>query len=495
MVAEKTTVDSSFSLADWELERAQSHETMKNIADRTLCDLQLRARGGMTALDSLQAIIQAHRVLEEANISASTQALNEVETRWKPVRTEEIDGEAAAWLMAAERAQVAVHRANAARWASVLPQQFPNVRKTFEGLVDITGNVLPQTLRSWHACHDGACNAWQQHSERLQAVQIAENEGTAPPDPLLSEVRYRERVRSEVALRAQVEAALKNCSQGLVVAENDRGTLWQTFTSSYYSACSVAHASAQSNAVGAAALEVGISVSGQSAGYAPNLPWLAGAPALKLPLSASSSEAERQFSSLPRMLNMPSAIGYVLQRLQVAMKAPTGFFGLGGGGWQLGATLILTMHGHLHLFYSESEKADKSESNGEFLCGEELVESAIKASAYVPFASKCVFLQKGKELIIEVAECEDHPANHTGDATNSDASSISSHQVSPKPAAAIVSGSAAGLRKLFGQSPSYPNPIPRRVYARTDSVDEFRALEKHCHNFVRRGLGRRRVQT
>merc|ERR1719476_1291403 len=35
---------------------------------------------------------------------------------------------------------------------------------------------------------------------------------------------------------------------------------------------------------------------------------------------------------------------------------------------------------------------------------EELVESAIKASVFVPMATKCVFLRKGKELILDLAE-------------------------------------------------------------------------------------------
>merc|ERR1712032_658392 len=94
--------------------------------------------------------------------------------------------------------------------------------------------------------------------------------------------------------------------------------------------------------------------------------------------------------SLPEM---PGSGKAVLRRASASMEAVAGLFGLGGGGWREGATIVLTIHGYLHLFFSDKPKTEEA---GSPCIGEEtLWESDIKASVYVPLATRCMFLRKG----------------------------------------------------------------------------------------------------
>lgn len=58
---------------------------------------------------------------------------------------------------------------------------------------------------------------------------------------------------------------------------------------------------------------------------------------------------------------MPTAYGAVLQRVPAAMMTPSGLFGRGSE-WREGATLVLTIHGYLHLFLPDP-KAKKTTEN------------------------------------------------------------------------------------------------------------------------------------
>ncbi|CAE8645316.1 unnamed protein product, partial [Polarella glacialis] len=103
--------------------------------------------------------------------------------------------------------------------------------------------------------------------------------------------------------------------------------------------------------------------------------------------------------------------------------------------------------------------------------GEELLESAIKASVYVPLATKCVFQRRGKEFILELAEQEVVPEAPA--------------EASPDSRAVRA---AAGLQKWFREKTSPGSqPVPRRVHSRLADAEKFTELENRCHEFVRRG--------
>jgi hypothetical protein len=160
-----------------------------------------------------------------------------------------------------------------------------------------------------------------------------------------------------------------------------------------------------------------------------------------------------------------------------------GMFGIGGGGWHDGCTLVLTLHGYLHVFgattapckaadtsaqftASRDEQAPTSDASGSEL-EEELVESAIKASVYVPMAVRCVFLRKGKEYSVDLAEAE--------------ATGASDKQ---------PGGLGSGLRRWLSKDGSGAKGTvvpPRKVQARVEDEFEFSTLERRCHEFVRRG--------
>jgi len=370
--------------------------------------------------------------------------------------------------------------------------------------VESGNTALPEAMRAWHAAHDAAMQAWECHNERLQATARAEAEGCAPPDSWLSEVRYRERARAELAQQAVVEQLLNSKTAELVALEVERGQVWVAFTSSYRGAC------------GAACAQVGRGQSdAEAAGSSSEAaPWLPPPPLLRAPgLAAAAATASagdapvsaaQEPSVLPQVPDMPSAGGAVLQRLNVAMQAPAGLFGLGGGGWRDGATLVLTLHGYLHLFYmADAEKASAKVAGESNSAEEELVESAIKASVYVPMATKCMFLQKGKELVLEVSEPAEGtastaspvPATSPGasfskppDETTAASPAAGSNSAGSGQGVGLGERASSGLRRLLGR-PSGNEPLPRRIYAKVTELVDFRDLESRCQGFVRRGQG------
>lgn len=156
----------------------------------------------------------------------------------------------------------------------------------------------------------------------------------------------------------------------------------------------------------------------------------------------------------------------VLWRVNAAAQAPTGLFGLGGGGWREGAFLVLTVHGYLHVFSDDKPiKEDATSADDITLSqGEEVLrEAAIRASVYVPLATKCMFLRRGKEFTLEVAEAESVGEN-------------------------VQQGGAGDrLRKWIGKAPSVGQLVPRRVHARILDAKEFDEIETSCQEFVRQG--------
>mmetsp|Transcript_123330 Transcript_123330/g.308076 ORF Transcript_123330/g.308076 Transcript_123330/m.308076 type:complete len:517 (+) Transcript_123330:160-1710(+) len=480
--------ESCLFMAEWEVVRVQIHGVRRQHAEQILCDIQLRARGGLAALDAWSTVLEARKALEEAAASAAIKATSELEARWRPVRVDAHDGEAAAWLLAAERAHAEARAASAKRWAVAAPADCNPLKRRHQALVDSANGSLPEVVRAWDAAHEAAVQAWQAHNERLESTARAVAEERAPPDSWLSEVRYRERARAVLVQQAATERLLEAKAMELVALEVDRARVWGAFASSYSAACNGFAASPEAAAMASMVL-------------------LPSVPTVRLPGGMPPSDAPLE-RPLPQIPDMPSAGGAVLQRMLVAMQAPAGLFGLGGGGWRDGAILVLTLHGYLHLFYSDAGSTSSKPATEDNAAAEdeELVESAIRASVYVPMATKCMFLQKGKELVCEVSEpTEAAPA---GSGSSSGAAGggggLADAAASPVVAAgsstpgsgsgglgAAASAASSGLRRLLSRSPTGLEPVPRRVYARVANAAEFRELEGRCHEFVRRGQGLR----
>ena len=77
--------------------------------------------GRPSCLDAWSGILESRRKLQEVADTASSHALGEVEARWKRDRWDNSDGEAAAWLIAAEQAHSAALAARAPFWAAAVP--------------------------------------------------------------------------------------------------------------------------------------------------------------------------------------------------------------------------------------------------------------------------------------------------------------------------------------------------------------------------------------
>lgn len=470
--------DSCLFLGDWEARRAQCHAERRQRAEQELCGLQLRVRSGAASLDAWLAILESRRKLEEVAAGAAARAVDELEARWKPQRLDVSgDSEVASWLLVAEREHIAARTASAARWAAALPSGGPELRLRYQQLI---ANLAPAAnggpggraaapnavayLYIWDEAHEAAAKAWQSHSGRLQAASQALKEGHAPPDIWLSEVQYRERARGHLAQQAAAERALNDATIGVASAESDRSDFWAAYSAAYARA-----------AVGPVAGGSPTDVSGTSGASS-------AAPAVKINVISAESSAE--LAPLP---DMPSASGAVLQKTKVSIPTEKGIFGFGKGGWSDGCTLVLTLHGYLHVF----APAGSGES-----AEEELVESAIKASVYVPMATRCIFRRKGQERDLELAEADAEVAAAPpgGDAGNASAPEGQHRQ----PQQAAGQGSAApqptpagrlggGLRKLFGME-SGTKVVPRCVRARVADDEAFTALERRCHEFRCRGL-------
>ncbi|CAE7384658.1 atpH [Symbiodinium microadriaticum] len=409
-------------LSEWEAVRCKAHAVWRKWAEDELCRQQLQIQCGSTSLQSWLSVMETQKKVLEGAAAATAQALAEVESHWRPVRLEATDGGPASWLLSAEQAKVASFKARAAQWAA--PAGGSDLRKRQQALSDHVQGQVVSAVRGWDQAHAAAEAAWLSHHQRVEETSRAIAQDKAPPDSWLSEVRYREQARKHLSEQAATEELLLGAASKLHDLEAERAIYWQAFVEAYraWSAADV-----------------------PSPGEEHMMP----------------SPAKPPEVQLPEVPDIPSAGGAVLQRVPAAMVAPGGLFGLGGGGWREGATLVLTIHGYLHLFYSDPKAATAKPEDA----GPELVESDIQASVYAPMATKCVFQRRGKELILELAEPEATPPEGSPS--------------SEKPSA------AASLRKWW--SGKAQEPVPRRIVARLSCPDEFKELEGRCHEFVRKG--------
>lgn len=419
---------SGTTLVEWEAARARAHSQRSKQAASKLSTLQIRAQNGLASLDAWLAIIESRRKLEEVKAGAATAALDDLEARWRPTCLADMDGEAAAWILAAERSHASQLKAHALQLAAAIPEGGANLRQRYNAVCDELTGPVAKALRAWEAAHTAVEEAWSSHNDLQEKAARAVAEKRAPPDSWLSEVRYRE---SANAYRADQDAAaslLASCGTSLSGLEEDRGHYWQTFAASYIATAAV--------------------------GGCESAP----------PLQAACEGTD--VSPAPEVPEMPSTSNGVLLRGQVSMEAPKGLFGFGGGGWCDGAILVLTIHGYLHLFHSDVPKSNvESARDADTLpksSQEDLKESAIKASVYVPLATKCMFLRRGKELLLDVSEAELGEAASKG-------------------------GTGDRLRKWIGKAPSGGQLVPRRVHARLVDVTEFGEFERCCQAFVREG--------
>ena len=410
-------------LADWELARTQDFSQRRKRLEDELCRQQLQIQSALSSLGAWLAVLDSRRKLNEVAASAASQALADLESRWKPLRLE-ADGAVAAWLVAAERAYVAGLQRRAQGWATAAPEGGAKLRQRQQSLSDHLAGPVVQAVRAWDAAHQEAEAAWASHHERVEEASRAIASEKAPPDSWLSEVRYRERARKHLTDQAAVEQLLAASAQQLAALESERSQYWGAFVASYRSCGQQLEGVSETCDAG---------------------------PFLSAPVAAVLPE-------LADVPNMPSAGGAVLQRVSAAMMAPSGLFGLGSGGWREGATLVLTMHGYLHLFYVDG-KAARKEADKDSEETEELVEADIKASVYAPLATKCVFQRRGQELILDLAEQE--------------------------AAAAPEKSPGSNLRKWWAGKPDAA-PL-RHIHARLTDQEQFGQLERRCHEFVRRG--------
>eukprot|EP00933_Yihiella_yeosuensis_P074016 TRINITY_DN82832_c0_g1_i1.p1 TRINITY_DN82832_c0_g1~~TRINITY_DN82832_c0_g1_i1.p1 ORF type:complete len:472 (+),score=94.64 TRINITY_DN82832_c0_g1_i1:95-1510(+) len=441
--------ESCLFLAEWEAARCEVHTVRRKHAESQLCNLQLRSQNALAALNSWLAVLETRRKLNEAAATAASTALQELEARWKPVRLDACDGAAASWLLASERAHVASLTADAKLWAQSAPEGGNALRNQHQVLAEHLQSEVVGAIRSWDQAHQDTSEAWLSHNQRLDDTAKAVAEERAPPDSWLSEVRYREFARKHSTEQARTEELISKALSTLNELEAERNRFWEAYAQTYQGSC--------------AQLKVAPSV-GETA-----------------PQLDTSAVQLANGVALPEEPEMPSAGGAVLQRVQAAMQAPSGLFGLGGGGWREGATLVLTLHGYLHLFFPDPPpKGQEKVADGG--AGEspqaqvqgamketELVESAIKASVYVPMATKCVFQRKGKDLMLDLVEQE-----------------TEAPQVAKEPSGGAAAA-AASVRKWFSGRPGTDEPVPRRVHAKLTDAAEFQQLEGRCHEFVRRG--------
>lgn len=427
-------------LAEWEVSRCACHDARRKKAESALCHLQLRIQNALVALTSWLTILETHRKLNEVAAQASFKALEELEARWKPVRLQAYDGPAADWLMASEKTFADSLAASAQLWGSALPDGGQNLRIRQQALADYVQSSVVKSFLSWDQAHQAAIQAWLSHKQRLQDTIQAVAEERAPPDAWLSEVRYRELARKHLSEQASAWELLSKACDVLVSLEVERTSYWERFTTAYQGALS--QASTKSLKVCEQLARV-INADVQSLGIA-------------------------NLQPLPEIPDMPTSSGAVLQCARAAMSCPGGVFGLGGQVWKEGAILVLTLHGYLHLFCPNVKTLANAETDSFAEIETELVEAAIRASVYVPMATKCVFQRRGKDLTLDLAEQEIEVAESL-----------------PSGASAAV----VGLRKFFSKPGN--EPIPRRVHAKLFDSDKFIELEKRCHEFVRRGHGLR----
>lgn len=418
-------------LAEWEVSRCACHVACRKKAESDLCHLQLQIQNALAAVTSWLTILETHRKLNEVAAEASFKALEELEARWKPVRLQAYDGPAADWLLASEKSFVDSLTASAQVWASAVPDGGQNLRIRQQALADHVQSSVVKSFLSWDQSHQAALQAWLSHKQRLEDTVRAVAEERAPPDAWLSEVRYRELARKHLREQAAAGELLSKACNGLGSLEVERASYWERFTTAYQGALSQGPTKAHQVAHFINAPDV------QNLGIA-NVQ-----PLLQIP-------------------DMPTSSGAVLQCARAALSCPGGVFGLGGQVWKEGAILVLTLHGYLHLFCPDAKTLANAETDSFAEIEAQLVEAAIRASVYVPMATKCVFQRRGKDLTLDLAEQE-----------------IEAAESPPSGASAAV----VGLRKFFSK-PGI-EPIPRRVHTKLFDSEKFTELEKRCHEFVR----------
>lgn len=456
-------------LTDWEAARAHGHAVRRKRAEGIISNLQARARNGAASLEAWLGAIESRRRLLEVASGAATQAATDLEARWRPQRLDQSDGEAAAWLLAAERAHAAELVARASRWAAAVPAEAAELRRKHQALCNALAGSVLSDLRAWDASNESLGQAWQKHNERLEEASALPAD-QAPPDMWLSEVRYREQARAHLDLQATAERVLAESMESLVALEGSRAAFWRQISVTY----GQLHGA---DSIGAPAIACE-----SEGGKSPQAPGLPQAPLVQILGSCTGEEPP------PPLPEMPTASGAVLHRMPVSVQTTAGLFGRGGGQWRPGATLVLTLHGYLHVFggdaapaappggaselaaQGEGSTAPNPQAEGATPSSqEELVESAIVASVYVPMATKCVVLRRGKECTLNVAEAE------VADAA---------------PATPAPGGVAGGFRRLMGRA-SAAGPAPRKAFVRIDDEAEVAKLEARCHDFIRRGQGMR----
>lgn len=505
-------------LAEWEEVRKESHLARRHHAEMTLCDLQHRVRNGMSSMGAWLAVVDSRRKLEEMASSAAARALEELEARWRPQRLEASDGEAAAWLLASERAHAAALAARGSLWATVVPPGAgAELRRCQQALCDTLTGSIAASARSWDEAHAAATQAWLAHDERLQAAARAMEEDRTPPDAWLSEVRYRERARAHLLSQAATEASLASAAETLASLEAQRAAFWEAFVVAYGQAAAIDG----SIVVGAPSTEdqprlVPVPEVAQSSSATFLAPVaLPQAPPVRPEASAAAAAAAAavapatQAHRLGELPDMPTASGAVLLRTRSAWMAPAGFFGRGGG-WREGAVLVLTLHGYLHIFAGmKADAGDKSsggQASGHEVQGadagqadveeEPLVEAAIKASVYLPMAPRCVFLRKGKELTLDVSEAEGSgpPVATASGGVDESVNASGANSGCGDGGGGHGGASRGGLRQWLSGGGSGPQPPARRVQARLFDEATFSDLERRCHEFVRKGQARRKAQ-
>ena len=154
--------------------------------------------------------------------SATAQALHELETRWRPLRLEATDGGPAAWLLSAERANVAGFKARAAQWAEAVPAGGAELQKRQQALSDHVQNQVVGAVRAWDQTHAATEAAWQSHHQRVEETARAIAQEKPPPDSWLSEVRYREQARKHVSDQKSAEELLLAAADKLRGLETER---------------------------------------------------------------------------------------------------------------------------------------------------------------------------------------------------------------------------------------------------------------------------------
>ena len=218
--------DSCLFLSEWEAARCRAHAVRRKWAEDELCRQQLQIQSGSTSLQAWLGVMETQKKVFEVAATTTAQALNDMESRWRPVRLEAIDGRAAAWLLSAERTNVASLKARAAQWAAI-PSGGAELKQRQEALADHLQSQVVNAVRVWDQAHAAAEAAWNSHHQRVEETTRAISQEKAPPDSWLSEVRYREQALKHLSDQAAAEDLLVRSASTLHDLEAERVALWQ----------------------------------------------------------------------------------------------------------------------------------------------------------------------------------------------------------------------------------------------------------------------------